>query len=93
VLAFSSLLSGLQYRLDAAIIFQLFPDHVAQGLTAFAAIYAGLVVGVNLRGGASARRDGVVHFRCIKAPTYTDDHATHLQYLRVIVNRETEVVP
>jgi hypothetical protein len=38
-------------------------------------------------GRASARRDGVVHFRRVETPTDADDHANHLQCLRTIVNR------
>lgn len=58
----------------------LLADHAAHGFAAFPAIDRGFVVAVNLRRGASARRNGVVHFVRIEGPTHADNHATDLQY-------------
>ena len=63
----------------ANIVRSLLADHPAHGFAAFSAVYRCGMVPVNLRRGASARRDGVVHFRRIEAPTYADDHANDLQ--------------
>jgi hypothetical protein len=67
----------------ANVILRLFADHAADSFAAFSAVYRGLVVPVHLRRGASARRDGVVHFRRIEAPTHTDDHANDLQQFAI----------
>lgn len=57
---------------------RLFADHPAHGLTALSAIDRRFVVAVHLRRRPGARRNCVVHFRCIEGPTHTDDHATDL---------------
>ena len=80
----SSLLGGNQHALAGAdVIRSLLADHPAHGFAAFSAVYRGGVVPVNLRRGASARRDGVVHFRRIEAPTHADDHESDLQLFAI----------
>ena len=61
----------------------LFADHPADSFAAFSAVYRGVVMAVNLRGGASARRDGVVYFRRIETPTHADDHENDLQQFAI----------
>lgn len=56
----------------------LLADHSANRLAALAAIDRRFVVAVNLRRRACARRNRVVHFRCIEGPTHADDHANDL---------------
>ena len=56
----------------------LLADHSANRLAALAAIDRRFVVAVNLRRRAGARRNRVVHFRCIEGPTHADDHANDL---------------
>lgn len=63
----------------ADVILRLFADHPADSFAAFSAVYRRLVVLVHLRRGASARRNGVVHFARIEAPTHADDHENDLQ--------------
>lgn len=58
---------------------RLLADHPAHSFAAFSAVYRGVVVPVNLRRGASARRNGVVHFRRIEAAADANDHASDLQ--------------
>lgn len=59
-------------------LIRLLADHPAHSLAAFPAIDRCLVVLVNLCRRPGARRNRVVHFRCIEGPTHTDDHATDL---------------
>ena len=79
-----NLLGGDQYALRRAdVILGLLADHPADSFAAFSAVYRGLVMLVDLRRGASARRNGVVHFARIEAPTHADDHETDLQLVAI----------
>ena len=76
----SGLLGGGQHALGRAnIVRSLLADLAAHGFAAFSAVYRRIVMAVHLRRGASARRDGVVHFRRIETPTHADDHENDLQ--------------
>jgi hypothetical protein len=75
----SALFSGDHHVLAGAnFVLRLATDHVAHRLAALPAIDLGLVVRMHGAGRASARRNGVVHFRSIEAAAHADDHANHL---------------
>ena len=61
------------------VVLSLFADHPADSFAAFSAVYRRGRVPVNLRRGARARRNRVVHFRRIETPTHADDHENDLQ--------------
>jgi hypothetical protein len=87
------LLGRNQHFARLAVVSSVLADHPAHGFAAFPAVYRGFVVRMHRTGRASARRDGVVHFRRIQSPAHADDHANHLQQLRTIVNRDAAAMP